>query len=213
MKPLKSCISVCLSVLMIFSLTISSYASQNSGNVILNPDKSLTIFDNGENFTVTVDENDDFNVSTLYDSKGNFIGKFTFNKLDNTVTSSITGKSIILNSPTPFTSYSKHGFCEPGDTDTEYASASYAEILGSVGEYVVYATLVAFLSSLFGVTIYGVFTKVIDGVSIALANASIYGADYLNSHGLSFKREGTCKYDHRAQFYVMRYHCVDYSLY
>lgn len=211
MFKVKKVLSVMLTSLLIFSMTVSSYASYNDNKVISNSNNAITVSENGEKLKIVTYETDDYNTSIIYDEAGNEKGRYVFDKINCTVFSSFTGKTIVIDSPYAFTTYSKIGQCKPGDTENFSGTTTYADMLEVLGKYASYAAKVAFVCSLFGIGVSEVVGVVIDAIGEFLNDADTYSSSYLNSHGLKFKCKGTCKYNHRAQLYVMMYKVYDYE--
>lgn len=172
-------------------------------------ENEIQVNDNGKENIILLKESGSFRKSQVFDERGNLEAEFILDKNRNELYSSITGNTIKLE----IEMFSTVGQCEPGNTITSYRSITYYDLLSALGRYFSYASFLAFIAAQTGLVIATAPTFISEGTKLLINTYADYGASYLQKHGIQYKLEGECYYNHRAQMYIYSHSIVDYNTY
>lgn len=104
--------------------------------------------------------------------------------------------------------------CNPNQSYSRAPSKiSYSQLLNYVGGAVTAANVAAAIVAYTGVPVAKVVEAVTSILGYWLDGKQKENETYLNNHGILFYYEGYCRYNHRAQRYIVTYNVVDVSQY
>lgn len=225
MKKFKKAISLLLIIgMLIISFPMNIFArSEKKGLAIeLKNSNTLEVVEDGVKSYIEVDESDDYRNVYVKDEEGNVTGEFRFDKVSGQLYSSFANKVFELENEykedfSGLESYSSTYSsldCNPNESYYKTPSRiTYYQLVGYVGNAVTAANFTAAIVGVAGITVGQIAAPVLSTISDWIELSQNKNKTYLMNHGIKIYYEGYCRFNHRANRYIVMYNVVDVGKY
>lgn len=225
MKKFKKAISLLLIIgMLMVSFPMNIFArSENEGIAIgFKNSNTLEVVEDGVKNYIEVDESDDYRNVYVKSEEGNIIGEFRYDKISGQLYSSFANKVFELESEykedfSELESYSStYGSLDCDPNGSYYKAPSritYYKLVSYVGNAVTAANFTAAIVGLVGITVGQIAVPILSTISDWIEASQNKNETYLMNHGIKIYYEGHCRFNHRANRYILAYDVVDVGRY